>query len=491
MQRTTAHKKTQRPGLYLCIFFATLFLTGLIQLTDPVMGAIAETSSMQTLSREFTRITKEATPTVVYIEVKKSVEASRFSSPFEYNDPFDLFDDEFFERFFGHRFPEERRPKEYREKGAGSGFIISSDGYILSNHHVVGDADKITVHLKDGRDFKGKVVGSDPSSDIAIVKIDGDDNLPVLPLGDSDALEVGELVMAIGNPFGLTHTMTLGVVSAKGRTAVGITDYEDFIQTDAAINPGNSGGPLINMEGKAIGVNTAIYSRTGGYMGIGFAIPINMVKTIKNQLIDRGEVVRGYLGVTIQDLSEELKKSFDLEDVEGVLIAGVQEDSPADKAGIKRGDVVLEFNGKRGFDVGRFRNIVALTPPKTKVPVVVIRDGKKKTVTVKIGKLEKEMFSQATQTNLTKKLGLTVQNLTDELSARFGYEDEEGVLISDVYRESPAESAGLQPGMLILEVNRKSVESVDEFLKAINQSKNSKSNYALCPGQTSCAVCSH
>ena len=239
---------------------------------------------LERTSKAFTRIAKKVNPAVVFIQVEKTIKTGQGGSPFGFNDPFDLFNDDFFRRFFGHRFPD-RGPRAYKQMGLGSGFIISQDGYILTNNHVVGDADKITVRLNDGREFKAKTIGTDPNSDVALIKIDGSKNLPVLPLGDSDALEVGEWVMAIGNPFGLSHTLTVGVVSAKGRNSVGINDYEDFIQTDAAINPGNSGGPLINMKGEAIGINTAIYSKSGGYMGIGFAIPINMVKVIKKQLI--------------------------------------------------------------------------------------------------------------------------------------------------------------------------------------------------------------
>jgi serine protease Do len=289
-----------------------------------------EITALQHLSTGFTRVAKRTLPAVVFIQVEKNVERGR--GPGEFNNPFDLFNDEFFHRFFGERF--HRQPRQYKQRGLGSGFIVSHDGYILTNHHVVGDAEHIMVKLADGREVKAKLVGTDPKSDVAVIKIKGDD-LPVLPLGDSDTLEVGEWVVAIGNPFGLTHTITVGVVSAKGRSGMGIEDYEDFIQTDAAINPGNSGGPLINLQGKVIGINTAIYSRSGGYMGIGFAIPINMVKAIEQQLIASGKVTRGYLGINIQDLSEDLANSFGLKTTKGVLVADVVENSPAAKGGLK------------------------------------------------------------------------------------------------------------------------------------------------------------
>jgi len=275
-------------------------------------------------------------------------------------------------------------PRKFQQRGQGSGFIISKDGYILINNHVVGDADLIKVKLSDGREFKAKVIGTDPQSDVAVIKIDAT-NLPVLRLGDSDKLEVGEWVIAIGNPFGLSQTVTVGVVSAKGRSRIGINDYEDFIQTDAAINPGNSGGPLVNIHGEAVGMNTAIFSRSGGYMGIGFAIPINMAKAIKDQLLKKGKVTRGWLGVVIQDIDEELAKSFGLEKTEGVLIAEVSEGSPAEKAGLKQGDIILRLNGKKVDDLGELRNKIALTAPGTKVKLEVLRENKRRTIQVTIG----------------------------------------------------------------------------------------------------------
>ena len=360
---------------------------------------------------------------------------------------------------------------KYKQRGMGSGFIISADGQILTNHHVVGDSDKITVRLKDGREFKAKIIGSDPRSDVALIKIKDSSNLPVLSLGDSDSLEVGEWVMAIGNPFGLDHTLTVGVVSAKGRTTVGIADYEDFIQTDAAINPGNSGGPLINLKGEAIGINSAIFSKSGGYMGIGFAIPINMVKAIKDQLIEHGEVRRGYLGVSIQELTKELMDSFALKDTEGVLISDVTEDSPADKAGIKRGDVVVEYNNKKVKNSGQFRNMVALTPPETKVKITLIRDVKRQVLVAELGSLEQAKVAEVSQTDVMEKLGFSVQDLTEDLARQFGYSVKEGVIISQVAPGTPTQFAGLKPGVLILEVNRKGIKSVQEFLQAIKGSK--------------------
>jgi len=357
------------------------------------------------------------------------------------------------------------------QRGWGSGFIFSDEGYILTNHHVVGDADKINVQLSDGREYDAKIVGSDPRSDVAIIKIEEAKDLPVLPLGDSDSLEVGEWVMAVGNPFDLSHTLTVGIVSAKGRTSVGITDYEDFIQTDAAINPGNSGGPLINLKGEAVGINSAIFSKSGGYMGIGFAIPINMVKEIKDQLITAGKVSRGYLGVAIQDITSELKETLDLKSAEGVLIADVSKDSPAEKAGLCRGDVVVEFDGQKVLNVGQFRNMVSLTPPGAEAKIVVIRDGKTTNLLVELGSLEEgAQAGSVPKKELMDKLGFSVQDVTEDLAQQFGYSKKEGVLISQVQPGSLAYLAGLRAGMIVLEVNRSSVNNSEEFYRALTES---------------------
>ncbi len=431
---------------------------------------------LQKASKAFSEIAKQAMPAVVFIKVEKNVKIETA--------PFDFFgDDPFFKHFFGPFFPFPRQPKKFKQRGLGSGFIISHNGYILTNNHVVQKADKVTVRLHDGREFKAKIVGTDPNTDVALIKIDAD-NLPVLPLGDSDKLEVGEWVMAIGNPFGLSYTLTVGVVSAKGRSNVGITDYEDFIQTDAAINPGNSGGPLINIRGEAVGINTAIFTRSGGYMGIGFAIPINMVKTIERQLIEKGEVTRGYLGVMIQNLTPDLKESFGIKENEGVLISDVIEGSPAEKAGLKRGDIVIQFNGKKVKEVSEFRNMVALTPPGTKAKIVVKRDGKRLEFRVVLGNLRKATLAAASKSEILKKLGFSVQNLTRELAQQFGYTKKKGVLVDKVIPGSPAYQAGLEPGMLILEVNRVPVRNTKEFFKALNRSRKSgKALFLLYDGE--------
>ncbi|RUM33590.1 MAG: serine protease, partial [Desulfobulbus sp.] len=329
-------------------------------------------------AKAFSSVVKKAGPAVVYIGVEKSITNQR--SMGQGQDPFGMFNDPFFQRFFGPQFQHPNvRPREFKQKAAGSGFIISSDGMILTNNHVVEDADTIKVRLADEREFTAKVIGTDPQSDVALIKIDGH-NLPTLPLGNSDKLEVGEWVIAIGSPFELSQTVTVGVVSAKGRSRLGINDYENFIQTDAAINPGNSGGPLLNIHGEAVGINTAIFSRSGGYMGIGFAIPVNMAKNIQKQLQKNGKVTRGWLGVVIQNVNADLAQSFNLDKAEGILISEVADDSPAAKSGLKQGDVILSLNGTPLADVTDLRNKIAMTTPESSLDLQIIRHGHKKTI---------------------------------------------------------------------------------------------------------------
>jgi serine protease Do len=457
-----------------------LLLPAGIQAQTPVPPAARE------LSSAFTSVARQALPSVVFITVEKTVETRGL--PF--NNPFEWFGEEFLERFFRRQLPEGQppregqQPREFRQQGAGSGFIISPDGLILTNHHVVGDVDRVTVKLADGREFKAKTVGADPPSDIAVIKIEAQ-GLPVLPLGNSDALEVGDWVIAAGSPFGLTQTITVGVVSAKGRSRLGITDFEDFIQTDAAINPGNSGGPLINLHGEVIGVNTAIASRSGGYMGVGFAIPINMAKAVEQQLVSGGKVVRGYLGVRIQDLTRTLAESLNITSAEGVLVADVSSGSPAAKAGLRHGDVIMSLNGQTVQDPGQLRNIVAMTAPGTRITMQVLRDNKQREVTAELGELPREQTARADEEPIVApaRLGFNVQNVTPELARQLGQDSPEGVVITQVDPNSAAYQAGVRRGMVIREVNQQEVSDTQAFRQAIEQSEQSKRVLLLVQGQ--------
>ena len=423
----------------------------------------------------FVDIVKKANPAVVHIRVEQSVPTRRY-----HDQQFDeMFNNPFFERFFGpyYRQNPDNRQRQYKQQGQGSGFIISKEGHILTNNHVVENADKITVILSDEREFKATLVGTDPLSDVALIRIEDSGNLPTLPLGDSDALEVGELVIAIGNPFGLSQTVTAGVVSAKGRTSVGINEYENFIQTDAAINPGNSGGPLLNIKGEVVGINSALYSRTGGYMGIGFAIPINMAKSIEGQLMDSGKVTRGWLGVVIQDIDKDLAKSFGLKEANGILVSEVQKDSPAARAKIKQGDVILRLSGEKLINTAELRNKVAMLAPGSIATLDIVREGKEMAIDVKIGERPDGSDAPAVVdggNSSVDQFGLSFQELTPELAERFGYRDKAGLIVSGVEPGSPAAEAGMRPGQLVEEVNKQTVTSMEELRLALKDAADDK-----------------
>ena len=441
--------------------------------------------SLRQTSKAFAEVARKVSPSVVLIQVEGDNESTKQTPHgFPFGDRWP-FGDDLFKRFFGDRFPdipqfnvpgEQQRPT----LAQGSGFVFASKNrlltnktYILTNNHVVDGAGKISVKFMDGREFEAKIKGTDPKSDIAVIEIEAS-GLPAVQFGDYSQLEVGEWVVAIGNPFGLSHTLTVGVVSAKGRTSLGINDYEDFIQTDAAINPGNSGGPLVNLDGEVIGMNTAIFSRSGGYMGIGFAIPINLAERIANQLIEHGEVVRGYLGIVIQPLTPDLAKSFDLKHEQGILVAQVTSNSPAAKAGLKAGDVIVSYQGRMVSDVGDFRNQVALAQPGSEVKFDIFRDGKPRTVTVKIEKLSDSKLAAREPAQYTEKLGLTVQTITADLARQFDVKPDEGVIVTEVAPGSIAAMAGINRGAVILEVNRIPVNSSAEFTQAVKSGTNQK-----------------
>jgi serine protease Do len=395
-------------------------------------------------------------------------------NPFGPGNPFGGGGDPFeqFRRFFG------QIPHNFKEHGLGSGVIVSPDGYILTNNHVAGHADEILVTLNDKREFKAKVIGKDPKTDLALIKIDPRQPLPYATLGSSSKVEVGDPVMAIGSPFGFNLTVTAGIVSAKGRALGG--NYDDFIQTDASINPGNSGGPLFDAQGRVIGINTAIYSSTGSNAGIGFAIPIDLVKTVMEQLKNHGRVVRGWLGVEIQEVTPALAKSFGLTSPNGALVAGVDKEGPAGRAGIQQGDIITKFDGTLVHDEHELPELVAQTPLGKTVPVEVIRDGKRMTIDATIKELQdKQIASAEGDTGVGSSWGLTVQDLTPEISQQLGIDNRKGVVVRSVRADSPAAEAGLQSGDVILQVDNTKVASADEFADAAKAAQKDKKSSRL------------
>ena len=427
---------------------------------------------------DFADLAERLGPTVVNVYTTQTIEVS--SSPHQFFFPDQMEIPEPFRRFFGiPESPEPEAPKrEMKRTSLGSGVIVASEGYILTNNHVVEDADEINVTLSTFEEYEATIIGRDPKSDLALIKIEAQKDLPSVTFGDSDKLRVGEWVLAIGNPFGLQQTVTAGIISAKGR-AINNESYGNFIQTDASINPGTSGGPLFNLEGKMVGVNTAIFSRTGGNIGIGFAIPANMAKNVFAQLKEYGKVTRGWLGVMIQQVTPDLAENFGLERPIGALVGQVVSDSPAEKAGLKAGDVIIEYNGKEVSQMSMLPAMVASTGVGEKASLVVIRDGKKQTITVEIGKLEDEETVLAdTETGSSRKLGLTVQELTPKLAESLGIDDTQGVIVSDIQSGSSAGEAGIQRGDIILEINRNKIENIADYKKALQESQE-KNNILL------------
>ena len=378
-------------------------------------------------------------------------------SPFRGNDPFE----DFFKRFFG-----DNPQREYKRQGLGSGFIMSEDGYVVTNNHVVQNAEDIQVILEDGTKYKAEIIGKDPKTDLAVLKVDPDEELEAVSLGDSDDLRIGDWVLAIGNPFGLGYTVTAGIVSAKGRS-LGLGAYDDFIQTDAPLNPGNSGGPLFNLAGEVVGVNTAIVARG---QGIGFAIPMNVAEFVIEQLKETGKVVRGWLGVYVQQVTPEIASGLKLNENEGVLVSDVTADSPAEEAGIKRGDVIVEFNGKTIEDVSDLTNLAAVAPPGSEVELKLIEDGDTKNITVKVGEFP-DTEKKAAEEEVEKSLGLAVQEITPNIARRFNLGKEKGVIIAQVDRGSEAEAAGLRAGDVILEINQKAIESIEDYTTTLEEVK--------------------
>jgi len=419
----------------------------------------------ENLSKAFEQVASAVSPAVVHIATSKTFRPHGFEAPYE--------DDDIFRWFFRGR----RVPREYKQQALGSGIIISPDGYILTNAHVVSEADELKVRLSDKREFKATVVGSDSQTEVAVIKIEGE-NLPTAVLGDSDKATIGQWVVAIGNPFGLDRTVTQGIVSARGRTGI-LPDptanpyepsdardrpYEDFIQTDAAINPGNSGGPLCNLRGEVIGINTAIYSRTGGYQGIGFAIPINMARFVKDSMIKHGKVVRGFLGVQIQDIDDALAEQFKLDSRDGSLVTAVVPGSAAEKAGIKQGDVIIVFDGHKVAKTDQLRNTVASTPVGKEVEVIVNRGGETVKLKASVGNnADMPAVGSAGETDGT--FGFSVAPLTPQIRQQFGIEEQAGVAVTAVKQGSIAERKGLRPGDVIIEVRQQPVTDMGDYTK--------------------------
>lgn len=412
----------------------------------------------------FADLAERLKPAVVNISTTKVITSGgmrRFRSPFGDEFPFDKFfgGDEFFRRFFRDT-PE----REFKQRSLGSGFIISKDGYIFTNNHVVEKADKIRVRLSDGKEYDASVVGRDAKTDIALIKIKPTNSLPVVEFGDSDKLRVGDWVIAIGNPFGLAHTVTAGIVSAKGRV-IGSGPYDNFIQTDASINPGNSGGPLFDLEGKVVGINTAIVARG---QGIGFAIPVNMAKELLSDLKTKGKVVRGWLGVSVQDVTEDIAKNLKLKEAKGALINDVFEGDPADKAGLKAGDIIIEINGKKIKNTREVLRIVALLSVGKKIEIKVLRDEKEKVFQIVIAE-RKERKELADAGKIKEYFGMTAQEITPEIAEHLGLSDTKGVIVSHVKEGSPADNAGIKSGDIILQANRVKVSSIKDYLRGISR----------------------
>ncbi len=452
----------------ICIIFA-LFIA-----IYPLMAQTSDENLQQIIARldeqskVFATIANKVTPAVVNVSVTKKVRETE-------RDPmYDFFGDEFFRRFFGERPPFMPRDREPEQRGLGSGVIVDPKGYILSNNHVVQGADQVTVRLADKREFPAKIIGTDEKTDIAVLKIEGT-NLPFVAMGDSDKIAVGQWVLAIGNPFGLNQTVTAGIISAKGRANVGIVEYEDFIQTDAAVNPGNSGGPLVNLHGEIIGINTAIASRTGGNLGIGFAVPINMARSVMEQLIANGKVRRGWLGVRIQEITPELAKGLRLSQSQGALVTEVMKDSPAEKAGLRQDDVIVAFDGTSIYSPNQLRNLVAITAIGKKVRMEIARENRQITLEVTIGDLDRANMQEdvgdddAGGMQPLSELGIEVREITPELARQYRLRIKSGLLITNIQPNSVAEQYGIREGSVIARVNQIKVQTMSELKASLEK----------------------
>lgn len=446
--------KTCKRFIFFIFFLSTFAFAANTNNTD------TNTKELEKLSQGFIEVGKKAIPAVVFIKATVNSQEHSYKTPQDYNDPMEYFNDKF------RRFFEDPGPKV----SGGSGFIATDEGYIITNNHVIKDADEITVTLNNGDEFNAKIIGKDPRTDVAVIKIEGE-NLPFLSFGNSDQLEIGQIVVAIGHPFALQTTLTTGVVSGTGRKDLRINDLEDFIQTDAAINFGNSGGPLTNLKGEVIGINSAILSRG---TGIGFAIPSNWVKYIMHQIIDSGSVKRGYIGITMQKIDKEMAEALNLEKVEGILISQVIKNSAGEKAGLKEGDIILEYNKKPVKSISTFRNEISLLEPGKKVNLLIQRKGKKQKITIELAQHPVEYLSS----NQTNQIGMEVAEVKDispDLMGKWGYQDiKEGLIITSVKRSSLAAKAGLRPGMLLMQINQEKIKTAQDFHEVMEKAKNNK-----------------
>lgn len=468
--------KKMRYMLPLILGIALLSLGGVIMATSPSIAPVQKAFAQETLDQAvspaqekqvFIRLAAECMPATVNISTTKIVKRRDRPSYHSFggrDESFrEFFGDEFYDRFFG-QMPQ----RDYTLRSLGSGFIIDGDGHIITNNHVIEEADEIKVRLSDKEEYDAKLVGRDSKTDIALIKIDPPGGLPMVKLGDSDKLQVGEWVMAIGNPFGLSQTVTVGIVSALWRK-IGAGPYENFIQTDAAINQGNSGGPLFNIHGEVVGVNTAIFSTSGGNIGIGFATPINLAKNVVDQLKEKGRVVRGWLGVIVQTVTPELADTFGLKERRGALVADIDPDGPAAQAGIQKGDIIIRFDGEEIKEMSELPLIVAQTAVGKRVTVVLLRNGQTISKSVTVGELKEEEALASSDGNKRHDVGIEVTELTRELAKRYRITETKGVLVTYVESDSPAEAAGIREGDVIIEVNRTSVDTLDQYDKAIQE----------------------
>lgn len=457
------HNRTTRKAFVTVLMTTALILTILI--FYPTSNVWAVSMDQSAIPESFSKLAETVSPAVVNISTVKTIKGGGpvfrhfHQNPRGDQDPFK----DFFDKFFGNE-----QQREFKQRSLGSGFIIDKDGYIVTNNHVIADADEIKVKLNSGKEYDAKIIGRDPSTDIALIKIKADSSYSVVKLGDSDALKVGEWVVAIGSPFGLEHTVTAGIVSAKGRV-IGSGPYDDFIQTDASINPGNSGGPLINMKGNVIGINTAIIASG---QGIGFAVPVNMAKDVIKQLKEQGEVTRGWLGVGIQDINDEMADYYGIKDKEGVLVSKVFPGDPADEAGIKTKDIITEVNGQKIKSSHELTRIIADFHVGEKVKIKVLRDGKEKTFTVKIAKRQQDKIASSNMPYKKQEVfGIQVSDLTPEIANRLNLQETEGVVVTDVQSGSQGDDKGFQVRDIIKEINHQSINSVDDYNNAINKVK--------------------